>query len=80
MRAADLTAEHIGQTITVEVDYGDAGRISATGELIQASHEYSPTMIDGEPVSVLTTEVRLMFTDTQTAEIIVHSDDEVQLH
>jgi hypothetical protein len=38
MRAADLTSEHIGQTIAVEADFGLDGRISAAGKLIQASH------------------------------------------
>jgi hypothetical protein len=78
MRAADLTGEHIGQTVTVEVDHGPSGRISATGELVEASHGYSLEMIDGTFERIPTTAIRLMFTDTLSALIAVRSDNEVQ--
>jgi hypothetical protein len=78
MRAGDLTAEYIGQTVTVEDDYGPGGKMSATGELIEVSHGHSTMqVIDGKISTVRSTIIRLRFTNTQLAKITVHSDAEV---
>ena len=81
MRAGDLTSEHIGKPLTVEADYGPGGRIAATGELIEASHGLTMHLFDDddEPAATLgTTLIRLLFSNSHSAEITVQSDDEVR--